>query len=153
MSSVFSIKNSDMRYFEAAHKEAEKSDFPRFHVGCVVVYKGSIIASAHNSNKSDPKQKKYNRYRHFNNYHMAKPVHHSLHAEVAALKSITYPVAQQIDWKKVKVYVYRIAPGLPKGRGNSRPCQGCMHYIKELGIRDVYYSTDMGYARERIEDD
>lgn len=149
MSSVFSIKNSDMRYFEAAHREAEKSDFPRFHVGCVVVYKGSIIASAHNSNKSDPKQKKYNRYRHFN--HTTKTcVNHSGHAEMIALKKVTYPIAQQIDWKEVKLYVVRIAPGLPGGMGLSKPCPSCEHRIRELGIRNIYYTGNGSYIHERL---
>lgn len=151
MGNLVSIKKSDMKYFEAAHREAEKSEFPRFHVGCVVVYQGSIIAAACNTEKSDTFQKRYNRYRHFNNYESHKPVNHAAHAEIKALKSISYPVAQQIDWRKVRVYTYRISPGHISKRGISRPCAACMAYIKSLGIRQIYYSTDDGYAAERLE--
>lgn len=151
MDNLVSIKKSDMRFFEAARKEAEKSSFPRFHVGCVVVYQGNIIASACNTEKSDTFQKKYNRYRHFNNYESHKPITHSAHAEIKTLKSIPYPVAQQLDWKKVKVYTYRICNGHDSKRGLSRPCPACMAYIKSLGIRQIYYSTDDGYAAERLE--
>lgn len=151
MGNLVSIKKSDMKFFEAARKEAKKSFFPRFHVGCVVVYQGNIIAAACNTEKSDTIQKKYNHYRHFNNYESHKPINHSAHAEIKALKSIPYPVAQQIDWKRVKVFTVRIAPGLPRGIGLSRPCAGCMAYIKSLGIRQIYYSTDDGYAAERLE--
>lgn len=149
---LMDIKKSDSRFFKMAKKEAEKSSFPRFHVGCVVVYKGHVIASAHNLKKEAPIQKKYNHYRHFNNC-SAGPVKHSLHAEIAALKSIPYPIAQQLDWKRVKIYIYRIAIGLPQRKGFARPCAACRQCIADMGIRDMYYTTDTGYAYERIDMD
>ena len=145
------IKKSDMRFFDLARKEAEQSDYPRFHVGCVIVYKGHVISADHNSEKEAPIQKKYNRYRNFKNYHNHSSVRHSLHAEIAAIKKIPYPIAQQIDWKKVKVYTYRICKGHDSKRGLSRPCAACMAYIKSLGIRQIFYSTDDGFAAERLD--
>lgn len=146
---LYDIKNSDVKYFELAREIAEQSSFPRFHVGCVLVYQNHILSMASNTEKSDPLQKKYNRYRHFN--HTTKGcINHSGHAEMMALKKVPYPVAQQVDWKKVKCYTYRICPGLPYGMGISRPCRACMTAMRERGIRDFYYSTDMGYAHERI---
>ncbi len=152
MCDLISLKKSDLRWFDLAKQEAGKSSFPRFKVGCVVVYNGYVLATGHNSSKSDTLQKKYNYYRRFNNYNTGVMVQHSLHAEIAALKSIPYPIKQETDWKKVKVYTYRIAPGLPHQRGLSRPCLACMEYIKELGIRKIYYATDSGFAAERIDD-
>ena len=99
-----------------------------------------------------PIQKKYNHYRHFNNC-SAGPVKHSLHAEIAALKSIPYPITQQLDWKRVKIYIYRIAIGLPQKKGFARPCAACRQCIADMGIRDMYYTTDTGYAYERIDMD
>lgn len=151
MSNLISIKKSDMRFFDMAKKEADRSEFPRFHVGCVVVYQGHIISSACNTEKSDTYQKRYNRYRHFNNYESHKPVNHAAHAEIKAIKSIPYPVAQQLDWKKVRVYTYRICKGHDSKRGLSRPCAACMAYIKSLGIRQIFYSTDDGFAAERLD--
>lgn len=150
MGNLISIKKSDMRFFDAAKKEAEKSTFPRFHVGCVMVYNGHVISAACNSEKTDTLQKKYNRYRNFNNQHTHKCVLDKMHAEIKALKQIPYPVAQQIDWKKVKVFTVRIAPGLPTGFGNSRPCRACLTALRERGIREFYYTTDMGICGERI---
>lgn len=150
MSDLICLKKSDARWFDAARKAAEKSTFPRFHVGCAVVYGNHVLSSACNSEKSDPVQKKYNHYRHFNNYNDPKMVVHSIHSEIAAIKKIPYPEAQQIDWKRVRVFVYRVATGLPRGFGMARPCRACMEYIRELGIREVYYTTDMGFAGERI---
>jgi len=143
------FKNSDVRFFREAMREAEKSDFPRFHVGCVVTYKGHVISAAHNSEKTDPLQKEYNRYRHFK-YQNHSEVRHSLHAEIKALKSIPYPVREQVEWKDVSVYTYRICPGLSHGFGISRPCESCRKYIKDLGIRNIYYTTDDGYVYERL---
>lgn len=146
---LYDIKNSDVKYFELAREIAEQSSFPRFHVGCVLVYQNHVLSMASNTEKSDPLQKKYNRYRRFN--HTTKGcINHSGHAEMMALKKVPYPVAQQVDWKKVKCYTYRICPGLPYGMGISRPCRACMTAMRERGIRDFYYSTDMGYAHERI---
>ena len=148
---LIGIKKSDMRYFELAKREADKSTFPRFHVGCVVVYGGHVIGSGTNSEKSDTIQARYNRYRHFNNSETHVPVNHAIHAEIAALKSIPYPVAQQIDWRKVRTFTYRICVGHDSGKGYSRPCAACMNYIHDLGIRQVFYTTDRGYAAERLE--
>lgn len=146
---LLNIKDSDMRFFNLAREVAEQSDFPRFHVGCVLVYQGKILSYAHNTEKSDPMQKKYNRYRHFN--HTTKGcINHSGHAEMMALKKVSYPIAQQVDWKKVKLYVVRIAPGLPGGVGLSRPCLGCEHRIRDLGIRDIYYTGNGSYIHERL---
>lgn len=147
---LVSIKRSDLRYFELAKREAEKSVFPRFHVGCVLVYNGYVLGSGFNSEKSDPIQKRYNRYRHFNNSDTTQPVNHAVHAELAAIKSVPYPVAQETDWSKVKVFTYRICVGHASGVGFSRPCPACMNCIKDRGIRQVYYTTDMGFAGERI---
>lgn len=146
---LLDIKKSDLRWFNAARDEADQSNFPRFHVGCVLVYQGHILSSAHNTEKSDPIQKKYNRYRRFN-YSTKGCINHSGHAEMLALKKVTYPIAQQVDWKKVKCYTYRICPGLDYGFGMARPCAACMTAMRERGIRDFYYTTDMGYAHERI---
>lgn len=147
--SVLDIKKSDMRYFDMARSMADNSDFPRFHVGCVLVYQGRILSSACNTEKSDPVQKRYNKYRHFN-YVAGGYVNHSGHAELIALKKIPYPVAQQVDWKKVKCYTFRVCPGLPLGQGLSRPCKACMAALRDRGIRDFYYSTDVGYVHERV---
>ena len=144
------MNNRDYRYFEMARQEALKSDFDRFHVGCVIVYKGRIIGRGANSDKTHPLQQKYNKERHFNKLNGAKPIKHSIHAELAALKSIPYPIQESIDWGKVKIYVFRIAPGKKLHQGCARPCAGCMKALRDKNIQKVYYSTDDGYCYERI---
>lgn len=135
----------DERMFHAAHIEAEKSEYKRFHIGCVITYKHAIIGRGHNSNKSHPMQKEYNQYRNFNNTD-GNYIHDAVHAEILAIKSISYTTGIQIDWSKVRVYVYRICRGKPLGYGNSKPCPACMNAIKDLGIKKVYYTDDDGYS-------
>lgn len=33
----------------------------------------------------------------------------------------------------------------------ARPCASCMQAIKDLGIREIYYTTNDGYSYEKIE--
>lgn len=140
----------DERMFEKAREVAETSDFDHFHLGCVLTYKHHILSMAANSNKTHPRQKYYNhKYRDFR--HGSKPCPHSIHAEMAALNAIPYPVGIQINWKEVNVYVYRIAPGLPLQRGTARPCAACMAALRSVGIRNIYYTTDDGFAYERLD--
>lgn len=136
----------DMKMFNEAKKEAEKSTFNRFHVGCVITYKGHIIGRGFNSAKSHPRQKLYNnRYRDFNIAN-GQCINHAVHAEMSALNSISYTTGIQIDWSKVKVFVYRICPGKKRGYGCSKPCPACMAAIRELGIKKICYTDDDGYA-------
>ena len=138
--------SDDLRFFEQARTEAEKSDFKPFKLGCVITYKGRIIGRGHNSNKSHPLQKEYNRkYRHFN-CARGEFIKDSIHAEIAAINSIPYTTGKNVDWNKVNVYVYRICPGKKYGYGNARPCPACMHAIADLGIKNVYYTDELGLS-------
>lgn len=146
-----SLSKFDYRMFEMARQEALTSDFAQFHLGCVIVYKKHIIGRGHNSNKTHRIQKKYNRrYRKFNKCGAGKPVKDSVHAEIAALASIPYPIQQNIKWSDVRVYIYRICPGKDLGYGNARCCPACIHAIKDKGIKKIYYSTDSGFAMEEL---
>lgn len=140
------FSNFEKKMFLAARAEAEKSTFDRFNLGCVITYKGHIIGRGFNSDKSHPMQKKYNnRYRSFN-IGDGQCVNHALHAEMSAINSIPFTIGIQIDWSKVKVFVYRISTGKPLGYGMARPCPACMNAIRDLGIRRVYYTDDDGYS-------
>ena len=143
------MNKRDYRFFEFARQEALKSKFDHFHLGCIIVYKGRVIGRGHNSDKTDPLQKHYNRERKFNK-NGKQPIKHSIHAEIAALKSVPYPIQENIDWSKVKVYIYRICKGKKLGQGLARSCPSCMKALRDRGIQNLYYSTDDGFAAERI---
>ena len=135
------FRNTDYRYFEKARQVATISDFSKFHIGCVAVYQGQIIGSGFNCNKTHPKQKFYNKYRNPSEAMLPK-----LHAEISCLNQIRN---YNIDFSKVKLYIYRIRKDQPFGM--SRPCPSCMAAIKDLGIKEIYYTTNDGYSYEKLE--
>lgn len=117
------------------------SKHSRAKVGCVAVYKGSVLAKGWNSNLTHTDQMRYNYIRFKqNDYFPSK-----LHAEIKALSKIKY---LDIDFSKVILYIYReYTDGSP---AMARCCPSCMAAAKELGIKTIVYSTDEGYAVEKI---
>ena len=128
-----------MNYFKKASKIAEVSDFDKINIGCIAVYQGTIIGVGFNTNKTHPIQKKYNRYRNGEDF-IPK-----LHAEINCLNSIRH---LDINFTKVKLYIYRKRKTAKYGM--CRPCPSCMAAIKDLGIKNIYYTTNDGYVYERI---
>lgn len=133
------ITKSDYRYFDKARQAAMISDYYKTHIGCVAVYQGAVIGIGCNCNKTHPIQKKYNNYRKLSDTMLPK-----LHAEINCINSIRH---LDINFSKVKLYIYRIRKDQPFGL--SRPCPSCMAAIKDLGIKDIYYTTNDGYCYER----
>lgn len=143
------LKKRDYHWFEMARQQAINSDFGSIRLGCVVVYQGRIIGRGYNTSKTDPIQKEYNqKYRSFKK--SSKPAHHSLHAEIAAIKSVPRSVDVSIDWSRVKVYIYRICPGKPLHQGLSKPCPACYNFMKDKGIRHIYFTEDDGFGYKEI---
>lgn len=139
-----------MRFFDYARRVAEGATYDGFKMGCVIAYRGHVIGAGANSDKTCPQQKYYNRrYRSFRRG--TKPIRDSLHAEMSALRSVPWQVAHSIDWGKARVYVYRISPGKSSGHGMARPCQGCIHALRDIGVRKVLYTTDDGYCMECLD--
>lgn len=134
------LSKTHKAYFEAARALARLSNYPRVKIGCVITYRHRIISSGFNSTKTDPLQKKYNRYR------FSEDTNHFAHAEITCLKPLIR--RQDIDFKHVDLYIYR------EDKNNrpslSRPCPSCMKFITELGIRHIYYSNYGGYSHEEI---
>lgn len=139
--------NFDKKMFAIAKGEALKSDFDKFHIGCVIVYKKHIISYGHNKEKTHPLQKKFNRYRKFNNC-KGSYIKHSIHAEIDAISQIPFIVGKMLDeedgWNKVKIYVWRSTK--TKKFACAKPCEACMEMIKSIGIRHLYYTEDYGIA-------
>ena len=135
------LRNVDYRYFKKARQIANISDYKKQHVGCVAVYQGQVIGLGCNCNKTHPMQKFYNKYRMPSDYMLPK-----LHAEISCINQIKH---LDINFSKAKLYIYRIRKDQPFGL--ARPCPSCMAAIKDLGIRDIYYTTNDGYAYEKLE--
>ncbi len=132
------------RNFAKAREVSFNSNFKQHHLGAVFYYKGQILATGFNSQKTSPIQKKYNRERNFDVE--ASYAKNSLHAECACLSKVRY---LDIDFSKAALFVYREHKN--GQRALARPCKACMKFIKELGIQNIYYTTDNGWCHERIE--
>lgn len=138
---MYLIKNMDYKFFKKARNIAVISDYGKTHIGCVAVYQGQVVALGCNCNKTHPTQKYYNRYRKPSDSMLPK-----LHAEISCLNQLKH---FNINFTKIRLYIYRIRKDQPFGL--SRPCPSCMAAIRDLGIRDIYYTTNDGYAYERLE--
>lgn len=130
--------------FSIAKNASLESTFKQHHLGAAIFYKGALLATGHNSNKTSPVQKHYNKLRNFDVN--ASYAINSLHAECACLNKVRY---LEIDFSKVSIFVYREHKNGTKAL--ARPCPACMKYICELGIKNLYYTTENGFAHEVIE--
>lgn len=139
------VTKNDYKYFSKARQAADISDYHKTHMGCIAVYQGNIIGIGCNCNKTHPVQKQYNRYRDMHTIGKMDALP-KLHAEINCLNSIRQ---MHVNFTKVKLYVYRVRRDQPYGL--ARPCPSCMAAIKDFGIRDIYYTTNNGYAHEKIE--
>ena len=141
------MRKVDIRYFRKARHVAAASDFPKIHIGCIAVYQNTIIGIGCNTNKTHPIQKFYNSFRcasdEFDNSDSLLP---KLHAEINCINSIRH---LDINFAKVKLYIYRIRNDRPYGI--SRPCKSCMAAIHDLGIKEIHYTTNNGFAEEILE--
>ena len=135
------MTKSHRAYFKAAKAVSESSDFYRVKVGCVAVYKHKIISSGCNSYVTNPLQKRYNKFR-FN----TDATLHSKHAELDCLLPLIN--RHDIDFSRVSLYIYRQYKS--GDLGMARPCESCINLMRDLGIRDVYYTGDSSYIKEEI---
>lgn len=136
------LTKKDKKFFSKAKEISKKSDYPRVHIGCVVVYNKKIVASATNCKKTHPVQKEYNKFREFDD----ESCSHFVHAEIKALQQL---VNTPYSISDVSVYVYRELHN--KKNGMARPCPACMNFIMDKGIKNIFYTTDEGYAYEYLE--
>ena len=93
------------------------------HAACVV-YKGRIVSTAVNTDKSHPLQKKYGRYKTGAIY---------LHAELYALIKASSKLSKK-QFKRASLYVIR------NGMQGSKPCRGCQEAIKAFGVSKIFHS-------------
>lgn len=137
---------SDNHLFKLARECSFKSDYSgcgRARIGSVIAYKGTVLAKGFNTDRTHTAQAKYNKWRYNDKGNMYLPP--KCHAEMAALQKIQY---LDIDFSKAHIYIYR---ELRDGSlAMARPCPACMAAIKEMGIKNVHYTTDCGTAVERI---
>ena len=137
------LTKKDRTYFNVAKEVSKLSDFPRIKIGACAVYKHKVISTGFNSQRTSPLQKKYNKYRF---YEESSKSRHTCHAELSCLKPLIG--RKDIDFKHVSIYVYREYQDGTLAL--SRPCSSCLKLITRLGIRDIYYTNNDGFSHEKI---
>jgi deoxycytidylate deaminase len=137
------------RGFKLAKNASEFSDYNKknVHVGAVVLYKNKPIGVGWNTSRTHPYQLKYNKYRELakNRDYICDEHEPCLHAELMALQHATRSFKG--DLSKCSIFVYS-----EKKDGSTRltkPCNACSKRLEELGIRNIYYTTNNGWQYER----
>jgi len=125
------------RYFELAESVSNLSDYPRIHIGSVIVKNKEVVSVGQNMMKTHPAQHRYNQY-------VPHPFNQDyLHSEINAIRK-----ARAENLRGSTLYIFR-----RDRNGNTamcRPCNACMQAIKDSGIKEIYYSIPNGYSYERV---
>lgn len=112
------------------------------NIGCVIIDGHNVISSGHNS------KSKYHRIqaeldqKYFNDM-TAKGC---LHAESAALIPL---MNRKYDLRDATIYTYR--EHKDGSTAMSRPCPRCLELIKKCNIKRIRYTTNDGYAFEKLD--
>lgn len=139
------MTKKQISFFNVAKTISDNSDYSPHKIGCIVVYKGRIMSTGYNTNKTNPTQKTYNKYRKFDtDKYPAKT-----HAEISALsKFVNSCYGLDINWKQVEIYIFRQHKNGTLAL--AKPCTSCMSYIKHLGIKHIHYTGNDSYIHEQL---
>lgn len=134
------------RYFKLAKNASTFSDC-KIKVGAILVYKNKVLSVGYNTSKSNPIQKMYNKYRNQNGIRQfdVDKQNNGVHAEIMCLQHVTRLFKG--DLSKCSIFVYSETKN-----GSTRlirPCMACLKYITELGIKNIYYTTNNGWQYEK----
>lgn len=134
------------RYFNLAKNVSELSDYPRIHIGAILVYNKQIVSIGYNTLKTHPIQLHYNQFRSTSDrvFDMNKHTH-SLHAETMCMLASR---GLGIDYSKASIFVY--SEHKDGSKRLTKPCKGCTKLLKDFGVKSVYYSTENGFKKEKI---
>ena len=105
-------------YFHRAKTESYKKNGCNIDVGAVITRGGKVISVGRNAAKTHPLIGTYN-----------------IHAEASAI----FHTKDKSKLNGSTIWVYReTADGIP---AMAKPCDDCMKWIIESGIRTIYYSV------------
>lgn len=137
------------KFFNMAKITSKLSDYSQknIHIGAVLVYKNKIIANGWNTDKTNPLQFKYNKYRENadSNRTYKRDNNACVHAE---MKCLIDTKDLDIDWNKVTIFVYREHKGIKR---NCCPCVSCTKALKDRGIHNIFYTDENGFNYKSIE--
>lgn len=129
----FIIKHEIPAEFRPAIKASFHSDLRQHKMGAAIYYKGQFLAAGFNSLKTDP-------ITHYFDKAFCR------HAEIHALKKAK---VKKFDLTNASIWVYRMTKD--GDLAMAKPCEMCMEKAAELGIREIFYTTnENSYKRIRL---
>lgn len=138
---MFSTK--DKRLFDVARSVSHTASYKYVQIGAVIVKNRNILSVGTNQTKTHTLQKEFNVHREFDTI----DVDHCLHAEIDAINKVRYR-----DLSDCSIYIYREKQENKQTvLGMARPCPACMAAISKHGIKHVYYTTENGFAYEKLQ--
>lgn len=78
--------------------------------------------------------------------HFHDAISHVMHAEMAAIKKA---INKRADLVGASIYVARVG-GKHSEYGMCRPCAACLGAIRAVGIAEIFYTTEQGFAYEQL---
>ena len=123
------IAGWNMKYFNLAIIEATKSQMEH-KIGCVAVYKKKVIASGYN----------------YDGFVQIIGSKLRAHAEMCTIVKLLRRSAHKISINKVDIYIARVTPA---GISISKPCKACTSVIQKLFIKNIYYTTEEIFIKEK----
>lgn len=127
------ILNSLVRLYDDIYAG---SPYHRLKVVAFLIYRGKIVNFGTNSEKTSPMQFKYRQRTHLAN------IENFLDKEHAEINCLRRVYLGDFDVKRLELVI------ISKRNDNSfrlaRPCCTCMAAIRDIGISNVYYTTNDG---------
>ena len=115
------IKNNLQSFVDDAFEAAKKSTMLQRH-GCVIVRKNKIVSTGINT--------------------VVDSCSFSIHAEVDAINKAK-KVLTKSEFKNCKIFVVRIGQdSMNNPLKYSKPCPSCMKLINNIGIKQIFYTTN-----------
>lgn len=123
-------------------------------IGCVIFYKNRPLIVSWNTNKELPMQKKYNSLRGFdsNNAHYPNYGHAEMNALVALQREYDL---DELNINKLSIFIYREIQekaGEQPRPALAKPCLACEQALRDIGIKNIYYTGNNSFIYEKYED-
>lgn len=138
---------------EQAKSASKRSDYRKYKLGCVIFDKQKVYSVGFNLNKSSPIQRKYDRYRGFRvgmDFADSHCWNHNVHAEIHALITLLKTRHGNLpNFGRLSILVYR--EDRFGGYALAKPCPACEAMIREVGIKNVYYTGNGSICHELFE--
>ena len=124
------------RFIRTAYQASTKAECT-FLVGATIALGSRIISTGCCTQKTHPRNPKIKR--------------NSLSTQTCAEVKAAFRAIRKLPPEKIKKCTIYVARSRRDGTmGMAKPCSHCMSFLREIGIRDIYYTTNSGKI-ERME--